>query len=117
MKLPYLHWETDGRRAKMAQVIREVTLELQETSAIKPIARPDRKAKNSVFEILRDRTAKSKRLKHQMKRFEKPRYFTELKWLFSYCIDKPSGKPSSGNIYLLLPKSLMRWITRQTSVF
>jgi hypothetical protein len=65
----------------MAEVIKEVTLELmlehEQKPAIKMRASTDTKAKKSVFEILRDKTAtaKSKRLKQQMKRFEKPKYY------------------------------------------
>jgi hypothetical protein len=84
LKLPYLHWETDARRARMAEVIREVTLEREQKSAIKMRGRAggaDTKAKRSVFEILRDKTAKSKRLKQQMKRFEKPKYYAQTKTL------------------------------------
>jgi hypothetical protein len=63
----------------MAEVIREVTLEREQESAIKTRVRAETKAKKSIFEILRDKTAKSKRLKQQMKRFEKPKYDAQTK--------------------------------------
>jgi hypothetical protein len=104
----------------MAEVIREVTLEREQQSAIKMRARAggaDTKTKRSVFEILRDKTAKSKRLKQQMKRFEKPKYYAQTKTLVDICTDDCIGSPSSVNICFLLLKLQMRWITRQTSGF
>jgi len=59
--MPYLHWETDSRRAKMAEVVKEVTIELENK---KPGVRrrtpktknPDEKTKSPFFDIWQDKT-------------------------------------------------------------
>jgi hypothetical protein len=49
VKLPYLHWETDSRRARMAEVVKQVTFERED----KPVA-----TKKDLAKVVLDKTRK-----------------------------------------------------------
>jgi len=49
VKLPYLHWETDSRRARMAEVVKEVTFEREK----KPVV-----TKKDLAKVVLDKTRK-----------------------------------------------------------
>ncbi|RDL33145.1 uncharacterized protein BP5553_08584 [Venustampulla echinocandica] len=70
--LPYLHWETDSRRSKMAEVIKEETLEREKKSPIKKRTEIESKTRNLFFNALHSGASKSRRLEQQMTRFKKP---------------------------------------------
>ncbi|PVH86274.1 hypothetical protein DL98DRAFT_11413 [Cadophora sp. DSE1049] len=70
--MPYLHWETDSRRARMAEVVKEVTIELEDKNPglRKRYPRPkksDEKTKASFFEIWQATAKEKKRDKRPQK--------------------------------------------------
>jgi len=64
--MPYLHWETDSRRARMAEVVKEVTIELEDKipGVRKRYPRPkkpdEKKRKDGFFEIWQAKAKKPK---------------------------------------------------------
>ena len=64
--MPYLHWETDSRRARMAEVVKEVTIELEEKdpSLRRRYPKPkkvDEKIKASFLDVLQATAKGTKR--------------------------------------------------------
>lgn len=66
ISMPYLHWETDSRRARMAEVVKEVTIEMEDKtpSIRKRYTRPKKpdlkKAKTGIFEAWQAKAKKPK---------------------------------------------------------
>ncbi|KAH7390185.1 hypothetical protein BKA64DRAFT_116535 [Cadophora sp. MPI-SDFR-AT-0126] len=70
--MPYLHWETDSRRARMAEVIKEVTIELEDKDPglrkrYPRSKKPDAKNKAPFFDIWQAKTQEMKENKRPQK--------------------------------------------------